>query len=112
MSFHCRACGRQRAGSPVDGKEVCDECRFTQMGRAAMLLAHFEALSGREWTDALEVVLDKSQNGPPDGEGDGSIGERQWAALRAVVRGARDISAALDELKIATFERAVRERRR
>ena len=27
MSFLCKACGRQRAGTMTDGKDVCIDCR-------------------------------------------------------------------------------------
>jgi hypothetical protein len=29
MSFMCKGCNRQRAGSPAEGDEFCSECRGT-----------------------------------------------------------------------------------
>ena len=106
MGFLCKACGRQRAGSPGEGFEVCDACRPTQAGRATLLLRHFEA--GRvdyEVINTLDEVLDQAQNGPPDGECDDSLTENRWAKYRALVSAARAFNEAMDNATLATFER-------
>lgn len=105
MSFHCKACGCQRAGSPAEGEEVCDECRPTQAGRALLLLARFERCQvDADDVLALDAVLDEAQNGPPDGEGDGSLTVRRWATLRDLVTAARAFNEALDHVQLATSE--------
>lgn len=104
MSFYCRACGRQRAGSPAEDEEVCDECRPTQAGRAFLLLPHFEKID-MEHVTALDAVLDEAQNGPPDGAGDGSLTERRWSALRILVSAARVYDEAMEQVHLATHER-------
>lgn len=105
MSFTCKACGRQRAGSPAEGEEVCSECRPTQAGRAFLLLSSFEEcqLDGDDIL-ALETVLGEAQNGPPDGEADGSLTERRWTALRDVVQAARKFNEAIERVQLATSE--------
>jgi hypothetical protein len=69
MSFSCKACGQQRAGTASwpDGYEICEECRQqhlpkgsppTQLGRAAILLHHFAPHRlYEEQIDQLEAVL-------------------------------------------------------
>ena len=103
MSFHCKACGRQRAGSPAEG-DVCNECRPTQAGRALLLLLHFDKVDV-EPIIALDSILDDAQNGPPDGAGDGSLTERRWTTLRALVTAARAYDEALEQVHLATHER-------
>lgn len=105
MSFICKACGRQRAGSPAEGEEVCRECRPTQSGRAFLLLSNFEKcqLDGDDIL-ALETILGEAQNGPPDGEADGSFTERRWTALRVMVDAARKFNEALERVQLATSE--------
>jgi hypothetical protein len=96
MSFICKACSRQRAGSTAEGEEVCAECRSTQMGRAALLLKHFESRRiYEEQIDQLDAVLGEAQNQPPLGTADGSISARRWTRLRALMVAARAFNDAL-----------------
>src|SRR5271155_1971520 len=91
MSFLCKACGRQRSGSPAVGEGVCNECRSTQMGRAVRLLDYFfeENVPSKEQIDALDAILDDASNVPPEGTSDGSISERRWTAMRGMIKVAR-----------------------
>ena len=104
MSFHCKACGRQRAGSPAEGQEVCDECRPTQAGRACLLLAHFECRFDADQILALDNILGEAQNGPPDGAADKSFTVRRWIAIRDLIDVARKFNKALDNVHLATEE--------
>jgi hypothetical protein len=99
VSFFCKACGRQRAGSPAEDEEVCDECRPTQAGRAFLLLASFEKcqIDGDDLV-SLELVLDDAQNG------DGSFTARRWSALRVLTTAARNFNEALENVQLATSE--------
>jgi hypothetical protein len=100
MSFICKACGRQRAGSPALGEMVaigvaiCDDCRATQLGRAVLALANFKEI-GEPSIRALDAILDEAQNDPPDGAADGSIPELRWITLRRLVAAARAYNDAL-----------------
>lgn len=97
MSFICKACGRQRAGSTTKGQEVCAECQPTQAGQAVLLLAEFERcrVNGMH-IQSLDVIVGHAQNGPPLGDGDDSIHPDQWAKLRDLVKAARAYNEALD----------------
>ena len=102
MSFTCQACARQRAGSPAEGEAVCAECCPTQMGRAALLLKHFEPLRIDEARiREFEAVLDEAQTGPPDGAADGSVPVRVWTALAALARAARSYNHAVENVPLA-----------
>lgn len=62
----------------------------TDRGTAIQILARIIATSDnrRNFAD-LEDVVDKAQNGPPLGPGDGSLSEKEWTALRDLVKAAR-----------------------
>lgn len=49
-----------------------------------------DALSGR-----LERLLDKAQNGPPQGKADGTIGRDDWYRLRALTWAMADLVRAM-----------------
>ena len=105
VSFFCKACGRQRAGSPAEGEEVCDECRPTQAGRAFLLLASFEGCQVEvDDLSELEHILGEAQNNPPAGASDGSLTERRWYALRDLVAAATKFNEAIDDVQLATSE--------
>lgn len=96
MSFICKGCGRHRAGA---SGVVCADCRNTQAGDAGELLEHFEGcrVSG-EFIEALDEILGKAQNGPPNGEADGSIDADRWARLSELSRAATAFNAAIDRV--------------
>lgn len=50
-------------------------------------------------TDQLDAIVDKAKNGPPDGEADGSLDERQWAILRDYVTALRGGIAAVEAMR-------------
>jgi hypothetical protein len=104
VSFLCKACGNQRAGSPAEGLEVCEPCRPTQAGRAALLLRHFQKIDVDDVL-ALETVLDDASNLPPDGYNDGSLTENRFIKFQLLARAARDFNEAVDNAALATFER-------
>lgn len=57
-----------------------------------------------EWLSRLHTLIGKAQNGPPDGEADGSLSETQWIALRdfheAMVNAELKSRAVLDALDL------------
>lgn len=94
MSNCCKSCGRQYSGSPDKGYEVCARCLSTQMGRSVFAVAPFTDID--EFTiQQLDSLLNDTQNGPPDGDADGSIDETRWNALRKLVAAARAYNDAL-----------------
>lgn len=106
MSFFCKACGRQRAGSPAEGEEVCDECRPTQAGRAFLLLKHFETHRLRsEHILRIDALLGEAQNGPLDGAADGSLAGSRWTSLNRLMDAARNFNDALDYVQRSTTEK-------
>lgn len=71
--------------------------RHTPKDRAAavMALAPLANPIETEKIEKLSAIVDKAQNGPPLGPGDGSLSPREWAALRDVVKAAREYQAAI-----------------
>jgi hypothetical protein len=49
--------------------------------------------------DALDDVLGRAQNGPPDGEADGSIPPQLWTMLSGYVRSMRALAKAEGQLE-------------
>lgn len=58
------------------------------------MLSTFKGLY-EEQIDALNKILDESQNEPPEGTADGSIVLRRWNKLQALVDAARAYNDAL-----------------
>jgi hypothetical protein len=54
---------------------------------------HFAALASLK--DRLSKLLDESQNPPPDGGSDGTIGEVQYNQLRSIEKATRGLLVAL-----------------
>lgn len=46
-----------------------------------------------------EALLDKAQNGPPHGDGDGTIDAAAWYRLRKLSRAMRDLLCAIDDIE-------------
>lgn len=83
---------------------MCEPCRPTQAGRAALLLRHFPKIDVEEIL-AFESVLDDASNAPPDGYNDGSLTENRFIKFQRLARAARDFNEAVDNAALATFER-------
>lgn len=49
----------------------------------------------------LNTVVDAAQNGPPDGEGDGSIDDELWKMFKAIERSAESFIFACDRFELA-----------
>ena len=47
----------------------------------------------------LDALLGKSQNGPPDGEADGTIGQDDWMRLRALTWAMRELVLAMTAIE-------------
>lgn len=94
------ACGQKRTDDLRSfGAYVCSDCSDTQMGRAAKVVAQLEmSAPSNDLIRDLESILDLAQNGPPDGESDGSITELRWNQLTRLVNAARAFNRAIDEV--------------
>ena len=47
----------------------------------------------------LRIVIDEAQNGPPDGESDGSIDEALWNKLKRVEKAMYELTGAVNAMK-------------
>jgi hypothetical protein len=91
VSFICKACSKQRAGT---SGEVCSDCWETQIGAAAKLFAYFERRRiNEEFVGALVAIL--AHDARPDIR-DGSITERRRARLVNLVQAAQALNDAID----------------
>lgn len=71
---------------------------MSQLEEARVLVRALEMAHARsgELLEQLRGVLDRAQNGPPDGEGDGTIGEDAYTSLRQLERQATYFGNALE----------------
>lgn len=70
-----------------------------QRTEALYWFEHARLAIGREAIDALDDVLGRAQNGPPDGAADGSIKPQLWTMLSGYVRSKRALAKAEGELE-------------
>lgn len=98
----------QNTKTTKDPKTSRARSRTSQHEQAVAFIGDFRAADDviGDALDGLDVVIGEAQNEPPEGAADGSIGQTEWLALKAVRDHALEMRRALQRLQhVAGYER-------